>query len=173
MDPWRTAIADSRDGQIRIRGYDVPSLMTGRTFTDTIFLLHQGRLPNPTERALLDAPRARPPLAAPLPAAEHTDAVVPAPTTDLHAPAAGKSDGSSASAAVDESDRPDVDGDEPTRAVEPASPHDEPRPPPGIALAHVPDDPGPESGTPPEEPAVEPGTVAPPDGWSRFRARFR
>ena len=55
MDPWRTAIADSRDGQIRIRGYDVPSLMTGRTFTDTIFLLHQGRLPNPTERALLDA----------------------------------------------------------------------------------------------------------------------
>jgi hypothetical protein len=42
-----------------------------------------------------------------------------------------------------------------------------------IALAHVPDDPGPESGTPPEEPAVEPGSVAPPDGWSRFRARFR
>ena len=55
MDPWRTSIVDSRDGHIRIRGYDVPSLMTGRTFTDTIFLLHQGRLPNGTERALLDA----------------------------------------------------------------------------------------------------------------------
>src|SRR5829696_5910158 len=55
MDPWRTAIADSRDGQIRIRGYDVPSLMVGRTFTDTIFLLHQGRLPSATERELLDA----------------------------------------------------------------------------------------------------------------------
>jgi citrate synthase len=55
MDPWRTSIVDSRDGHIRIRGYDIPSLMTGRTFTDTIFLLHQGRLPNPTERALLDA----------------------------------------------------------------------------------------------------------------------
>jgi citrate synthase len=55
MDPWRTAIVDARDGHIRIRGYDVPALMTGRTFTDTIFLLHQGRLPSPAERALLDA----------------------------------------------------------------------------------------------------------------------
>ena len=55
MDPWRTGIVESRDGHIRIRGYDVPSLMTGRTFTDTIFLLHQNRLPTPTERALLDA----------------------------------------------------------------------------------------------------------------------
>ena len=55
MEPWRTAIVDSRDGQIRIRGYDVTSLMTGRTFTDTIYLLHQGRLPTAGERALLDA----------------------------------------------------------------------------------------------------------------------
>jgi citrate synthase len=29
--------------------------MTGRTFTDTIFLLHQGRLPSTPERTLLDA----------------------------------------------------------------------------------------------------------------------
>ena len=29
--------------------------MTGATFTDTVFLLHRGRLPNPPERALLDA----------------------------------------------------------------------------------------------------------------------
>jgi hypothetical protein len=127
-----------------------------------------------------------------MPATEHTDAVVPASTTDLHAPAAGKSDGSSASSASADSDvssvtsgrpdvfaptsgKPDVGGgaDEPARTAEPASPHDEPRPPPVIALAHVPDDPGPESGTPPEEPAVEPGAVAPPDGWSRVRARFR
>lgn len=55
MEPWRTSIVDSRDGHIRIRGYDVASLMTGRSFTDTVFLLHQGRLPNQTERALLDA----------------------------------------------------------------------------------------------------------------------
>jgi citrate synthase len=55
MEPWRTAIVDARDGEIRIRGYDVPSLMTNRTFTDTIFLLHQGRLPSASERSLLDA----------------------------------------------------------------------------------------------------------------------
>lgn len=55
MEAWRTAIVDSRDGQIRIRGYEVPALMTGRTFTDTIFLLHRARLPSAAERALLDA----------------------------------------------------------------------------------------------------------------------
>ena len=107
---------------------------------------HTGATIDAEQRALLDAPRAAPPpLAVPMPATEHTNAVVPAPTTELHAPAAGKSDGSSASAAVDESDRPDVGADEPARTSEPASPHDEPRPPPVIALAHVPDDPGPKS----------------------------
>ena len=55
MDAWRTSIVDARDGQIRIRGYEISALMTGRTFTDTIFLLHQGRLPNTAERTLLDA----------------------------------------------------------------------------------------------------------------------
>lgn len=53
--PWRTAIADARDGQIWIRGYDVTSLMTRRTFADVVFLLHRGRLPFEPERALLDA----------------------------------------------------------------------------------------------------------------------
>jgi citrate synthase len=55
MDPWRTAIVDASDGQIRIRGYDVTSLMTARTFTDTVFLLHRSRLPSPQEREVLDA----------------------------------------------------------------------------------------------------------------------
>ena len=55
MDSWRTSIVEARDGQIRVRGYDILSLMTGRTFTDTVFLLHQGRLPSLAERALLDA----------------------------------------------------------------------------------------------------------------------
>jgi citrate synthase len=55
MEAWRTSIVDSRDGSIRIRGYDVTTLMTARTFTDTVFLLHQKRLPTPAERALLDA----------------------------------------------------------------------------------------------------------------------
>ena len=55
MDSWRTAIVDARDGHIRIQGYDLLPLMSERTFTDTIFLLHQGRLPSRAERALLDA----------------------------------------------------------------------------------------------------------------------
>ena len=55
MDSWRTSIVDARDGHIRIRGYEVSALMTERTFTDTIFLLHQGRLPSTPERTLLDA----------------------------------------------------------------------------------------------------------------------
>jgi citrate synthase len=55
MDPWRTGIVKSGDGQIQIRGYDVTALMTQRTFADTIFVLHKGELPSAEERALLDA----------------------------------------------------------------------------------------------------------------------
>jgi citrate synthase len=55
MDSWRTSIVDTRDGHIRLRGYDLLPLMSERTFTDTIFLLHQGRLPSLAERGLLDA----------------------------------------------------------------------------------------------------------------------
>jgi citrate synthase len=55
MEPWRTAIVDATDGRIRVRGYDVTSLMTARTFTDTVFLLHRSRLPTRQEREVLDA----------------------------------------------------------------------------------------------------------------------
>jgi citrate synthase len=55
MEPWRTAIVEASDGQIRLRNHDVTSLMTERTFTDTIFLLHRSRLPTVQERSLLDA----------------------------------------------------------------------------------------------------------------------
>ena len=55
MEPWRTAITDSDEKHILIRGYDVTSLMTQATFADTIFLLHQGRLPTKDERRLFDA----------------------------------------------------------------------------------------------------------------------
>jgi citrate synthase len=55
MEPWRTAIVEASDGRIRLRGLDVTSLMTERTFTDTIFLLHRSRLPDAAERALIDA----------------------------------------------------------------------------------------------------------------------
>ena len=55
MEPWRTAIVEAADGLIRIRGYDVTSLMTEQSFTDTIFLLHRSRLPTPQERTMIDA----------------------------------------------------------------------------------------------------------------------
>ena len=55
MENWRTAIATSDDTHIWIHGYDVTDLMTNVTFTDTIFLLHRGRLPNHGERRILDA----------------------------------------------------------------------------------------------------------------------
>ena len=55
MEPWRTALVHSRDGEIWIHGRNVTSLMRTATFTDTIFLLHRGRLPDARERRLLDA----------------------------------------------------------------------------------------------------------------------
>ena len=54
MEHWRTAIAHSDQTGIWLRGYDVTSLMS-RPFTDTVFLLHRGRLPSEGERQLLDA----------------------------------------------------------------------------------------------------------------------
>lgn len=55
MDVWRTAIASTADGEIRLRGYDVTALMARRSFADTVFLLHLGRLPEARESRLLDA----------------------------------------------------------------------------------------------------------------------
>ena len=54
MEHWRTAIAHSDQTGIWLRGYDLTSLMA-RPFTDTVFLLHRGRLPSEGERQLLDA----------------------------------------------------------------------------------------------------------------------
>jgi citrate synthase len=54
MDVWRTAIANSDATSLRVRGYDITELMQ-HSFADTIFLLHQGRLPSQSERRLLDA----------------------------------------------------------------------------------------------------------------------
>lgn len=55
MEPWRTAISTSDETQIWYKGYDLTSLMTRNTFTDTIFLLYKERIPNAHERQLLDA----------------------------------------------------------------------------------------------------------------------
>lgn len=55
VNPWRTAIANSDDTGIWVRGYDVVSLMQQKSFADIVFLLHQGRLPGENERRLIDA----------------------------------------------------------------------------------------------------------------------
>src|SRR5450631_1064879 len=55
MEPWRTGISDADDTNIRIRGYDIGSLMQRSTFAETIFLLHLGRIPTREEGRLLDA----------------------------------------------------------------------------------------------------------------------
>jgi citrate synthase len=55
MEPWRTAIANSDEANIWIRGYDIGSLMQKASFADLLFLLHRARLPVPGERRLLDA----------------------------------------------------------------------------------------------------------------------
>ena len=55
MEPWRTAIANSDEANIWIRGYDIGSLMQRASFADLLFLLHRARLPVPGERRLLDA----------------------------------------------------------------------------------------------------------------------
>ena len=55
MDEWRTAIVRSEESALWIHGNDVNELMRRATFTDVIFLLHRGRLPDERERTLIDA----------------------------------------------------------------------------------------------------------------------
>ena len=53
--PWRTEISDADGTSMRYRGYDVMRLMEQASFSDVVFLLHQGRRPTEAERRLLDA----------------------------------------------------------------------------------------------------------------------
>lgn len=55
MEPWRTSLVQADEASIRYRGYDITELMRKASFTDAIFLLHRGRLPQAGERELLDA----------------------------------------------------------------------------------------------------------------------
>jgi citrate synthase len=55
MNSWRTAIANSDETNIWIRGYSITDLMRKTTFTDLVFVLHQARLPTEKERRLMDA----------------------------------------------------------------------------------------------------------------------
>ncbi|MGH9487735.1 MAG: citryl-CoA lyase [Terriglobales bacterium] len=55
MESWRTSIIQTDAESIRVRGYDITALMGSASFADVIFLLHQNRLPQPGESALLNA----------------------------------------------------------------------------------------------------------------------
>jgi len=55
MEAWRTSITEIDETNIRIRGYDIASLMQKQSFAGVVFLLHKGRLPTEGESRLIDA----------------------------------------------------------------------------------------------------------------------
>ena len=55
MESWKTAVSYSDKDQIWIRGQAMTNLMAEASFTEVVFLLHQGRLPSANERKLMDA----------------------------------------------------------------------------------------------------------------------
>lgn len=55
MEAWKTGITNAQPNDIRIAGYDITELMTKASYTETVFLLHTGRLPNEAEQRLLNA----------------------------------------------------------------------------------------------------------------------
>ena len=55
MEPWKSALTDVNATSIRIRGYDLTSLMVKSSFADVLFLLHQGRLPTEGEGRIVNA----------------------------------------------------------------------------------------------------------------------
>jgi len=52
---WETAITNIKDGQEIIRGKNLSELIQKNTFTETIFLIWQGRMPKSEEAKMLDA----------------------------------------------------------------------------------------------------------------------
>lgn len=55
METWKSGITHAEKNSIRIGGYDIAELMTRASYTETVFLLHRGRLPDESERRLLNA----------------------------------------------------------------------------------------------------------------------
>jgi citrate synthase len=53
--PWKSAISDSDETTLWLRGHDATALMRTASFADVVFLLHRSRLPTAHERRLIDA----------------------------------------------------------------------------------------------------------------------
>jgi citrate synthase len=52
---WLSAITEADDQHIRIRGYEINDLMKKASFADVVYLLHQGQLPTPAIREIVNA----------------------------------------------------------------------------------------------------------------------
>jgi citryl-CoA lyase len=52
---WKTAIAEVKENEVRVRGYGLQDLMGKLTFSQMVALLLKGELPSPEEHILLDA----------------------------------------------------------------------------------------------------------------------
>ena len=52
---WDTSITQTTPEAIRVRGYDLGELISGRSFADTVHLLLLGELPSPARRRLVEA----------------------------------------------------------------------------------------------------------------------
>jgi len=54
-DKWKTAITETKKGEIRVRGYDIVEMMGRLSFSDAIFLTLKGELPKGAESEMLRA----------------------------------------------------------------------------------------------------------------------
>ena len=52
---WLSAITDADERHIWIRGYEINELMKKVSFSDVVYLLHQGQLPTPAIRKIINA----------------------------------------------------------------------------------------------------------------------
>jgi len=54
-ETWKTSITQIKKGEIRVRGYDITELMDKLSFSQVIFLILKGALPNPKESKMMEA----------------------------------------------------------------------------------------------------------------------
>ena len=52
---WKTAITDISGGQIRVRGYDIADVMEHLSFSDVVYLILKGELPDNQQRRMMEA----------------------------------------------------------------------------------------------------------------------